>query len=209
MVKTEEAVQVNIQLENEKLREEIAVLKDRGSLKNRVIQLAPAFSVIVGVIGLVWTVIQFSTQQENHQKALESSAKKSHAVAVKAARKARETAEREFMKPWLESQREIYIQTLTAVATIANSQSEETVAKAKDAFWVQYYGPMILVEPPEVVKVMKAIRKCLKTGTKCGSDKLNGYSLALATVLAKSMGETGNMTFDVFSKKQFKYEKSD
>ena len=109
------------------------------------------------------------------------------------------------MKPWLESQREIYSQALSAAATIANSEDTEMAKQATEQFWQLYQGKMILVETTSVSDAMVRFGRCLDGSETCGRDEMNRRCRALATAMAESMAATAKMTFNQFVDNQFQY----
>ena len=114
-------------------------------------------------------------------------------------------AQREFMKPWLESQREIYSQALSAVAAAANSDDAKVRAQAAEQFWRLYQGKMILVETKSVPATMVSFGRCLDRKDACEREEMNKRSRVLATAMAESMAATARMTFDQFVANQFQY----
>lgn len=143
-------------------------------------------TTVFAVAGFLWGVIQYQDQQTKN----------------------RETQQREFMKPWLESQREIYSQALSAVATIANSGEMQNVKQATEQFWQLYQGKMILVETKSVSNAMVHFGRCLNGSDTCGPDKMNRRCQALASAMAESMAATARMIFNQFSDNQFRYSSS-
>lgn len=156
--------------------------------------MTPLFSVLVALLGIVLGVYQYSVQQKQNRQSQE-----------KRTEVERQTAERDFMKPWLQSQRDIYIQVLSAAAMIANTDDPKTRENATDEFWRLYHGRMILVETKSVSGEMVKIGECLEKGAMCRKDELNPMVRGLATTMAESMAETGKMKFEEFAANQFKY----
>jgi len=99
-----------VRLENEKLKLELEELRRVKPWYHKLSQIVPMLTTVFAVAGFLWGVIQYQDQQTKN----------------------RETQQREFMKPWLESQREIYSQALSAVATIANSGEMQNVKQATE-----------------------------------------------------------------------------
>jgi len=181
-----------LQLENEKLKQE---LKDRGKSKPWhavLIQFVPFISALVAVAGFLWGVYQYQAQQTRNLTAQKLQSEREL-----------ETAQRDLMKPWLDSQREIYLQALTAAAIVANASDPEELGRAKTEFWNLYHGKMILVETQEVADGMIRFGNCIKSG--CNSTKLNEQLHQLATAMANSMAATAQMTYEEFSANQFQY----
>jgi hypothetical protein len=181
-----------LQLENEKLKQE---LKDRGKSKPWhavLIQFVPFISALVAVAGFLWGVYQYQAQQTRNLTAQKLQSEREL-----------ETAQRDLMTPWLDSQREIYQQALTAAATVGNASNPEELERAKTEFWNLYHGKMILVETQEVADGMIRFGNCIKSG--CNSAKLNEQLHQLATAMANSMAATAQMTYEEFSANQFQY----
>jgi len=101
-----------VRLENEELKLELEELRRVKPWYHKLSQIVPMLITVFAVAGFLWRVIQYQDQQTTN----------------------RETQQREFMKPWLESQREIYSQALSAVATIANSGEMQNVKQATEQF---------------------------------------------------------------------------
>jgi hypothetical protein len=167
---------------NEKLKLEVAEL--RRPSHPLLAQAIPAVTALVAVAGFLWGVAQYGEEQEKSQ----------------------ETAAREFMKPWLESQREIYMQALSFAATVANSDTPSERKQATDSFWQLYQGKMILVETKSVSGAMVQFGYCLNGSSPCTRDEMNSRTRDLATAMAESMAATAKMTFKEFSANQFKYK---
>jgi len=169
-------------LTNEKLKLEVDDLKKQQRSHPIIAQAIPVVTALVAVAGFLWGVAQYREQQEKSQ----------------------ENAAREFMKPWLESQREIYMQALSFAATVANSEIPTERKQATDGFWELYQGKMILVETKSVSGAMVQFGNCLAANP-CTKDEMNNRSRDLATAMAESMAATAAMTFKEFSAHQFKY----
>jgi hypothetical protein len=169
-------------LENEKLRRELA-----APSKPRSFQfppgLVPLISAVVSVVGFRWGVFQYTNQQEKN----------------------RELTKREFMKPWLESQRDTYVEALSAAAAVANSRKPEDRITAEDKFWQLYHGRMILVETKKVSGAMIAFGDCIQLADNCTTDAMNKNARALATAMAESMAQTSTMSYEEFKANQFRY----
>ncbi len=150
-------------------------------------QMIPMLTAIVAVAGFLWGVFQYQDQQSKN----------------------RETQEREFMRPWLESQRGIYLQALSAAATIANSDDTEKLTQAKEQFWQLYQGKMILVETTSVSGAMVHFGGCLDGSDTCSPAVMNTRCRALATAMAESMAATAKMTFNELAENQFRYTSGD
>jgi len=184
----------HIQLENEKLKLELVAIRKRRPWYHILTQMVPLITAFVAIAGFCWGIVQYRDQQTKNRLAQES----------QSSREA-ETAEREFMKPWLESQRETYLQALSAVATVANSDDPETQKQATEEFWQLYQGKMILVETTSVSGGMVHFGHCLDGKDTCDRKEMNARCRALATAMAESMAATAKMTFKEFVDNKFRY----
>ena len=184
-----------VKLANEKLKLEIAEFKKRRPWYDIFIRFVPIITTLVAIAGFLWGVIQYQDEQVKNRAAQD----------IQSRREA-ETAEQEFMKPWIESQKETYLEALSAAATIANSKDAEKRTDAADEFWELYHGKMILVETKSVSGAMVAFGACLNDdGAICSKQKLNSLIHALASVMRESMAATGKMTYKEFVSNQFQY----
>ncbi len=176
-------------LENEKLRLELAELKNKkGKLLSEMTNhLIPIVTTLLAIAGFGWGIIQYQAEQKKNRDAQE------------------EQAAREFMKPWLESQWDIYLRALSAAATAANSNDSLKRNAAVDEFWELYQGKMILVETTKVSGAMVRFGNCLDGRETCDKDEMNNRTRALGTEMAASMAKTAAMTYREFADSQFKY----
>jgi hypothetical protein len=176
-----------VQLENEKLELELVETR-RGKRWYRIpIESVPIITALVAIAGFLYGVFQYRDQQSKN----------------------RETAEREFMKPWLESQREIYSQALSAASMVANTDDPGKRKQAAEEFWRLYQGKMILLETKSVSAAMVHFGKCLSGKETCTRDEMNARCRALATAMAESMAATAKMTFQEFKNNQFQYSSAE
>ena len=171
------------QLRNELLKIELASHGRRKPWYSVPLQMVPMVTAIVAFGGFTGGIFQYSREQTKN----------------------RETTEREFMKPWLESQRETYRQALTAAATIANTDDSNAKQQAVRDFWRLYQGAMILVETETVKDAMIRYGYCLEGIDKCDKYEMNTRCHDLASAMAESMAATAGMTYREFASKQFKY----
>lgn len=185
---------VQLQLQNEKLRLEIASLRRTRPWYHVIVEMIPLITAVLSIAGFLFGVFQFLSQQEKNRKTQEAQA--THE---------KETAEREFMKPWLENQRGTYLEALTAALTAAHADDEAVRKKAINEFWRLYHGKMILVETKSVSGAMIQLGHCFEGPHPCNKSDLNGRCHALATAMAESMAATAKMTFEQFSANKFKY----
>jgi len=180
----ERALQLEqLQLGNEKLRQELASLRSGKPWYGALAQMVPMITVLLALAGFFWGMLQYRWEQGKN----------------------RETAEREFMKPWLESQRDIYSQALAAAATIPNTEDPKTRKQATEEFWRLYEGKMVLVETKDVSDQMMAFGYCLDGTEDCNKREMNKRCLNLGTAMANSMALTAKMTYKEFADNQFHY----
>ena len=176
-----------LQLECEKLELESAAQRGgapKPSKRQLALQLVPALTALISVAGFLWGVWLYQGTKE----------------------KERQTAEREFMKPWLESQRSIYTEALIAASVRANSPNAPARAKAEQDFWQLYHGRMVLVETREVSGAMVQMGNCFDRGDElCSLSRRPELTRALASAMAHSMGVTAKMTYEDFARNQFRY----
>lgn len=150
-------------------------------------------SAVVALGGFWFGLIRYGREQAENRRSQQEQAEK-QVVAN----------ERDLMKPWLESQREIYLEALAAVATVANSDPGGELRRgATQTFWELYHGKMILVESQEVSGAMVDFGNCIEQSA--GREVLNKLSKVIATAMAESMAETARLTYDQFAARQFKY----
>jgi hypothetical protein len=183
-----------VQLENERLKLELAEHRKGKPWYHILTQMVPIITALVAIAGFWWGVVQYRDQQTKNRLAQESQSLREG-----------ETAEREFMKPWLESQRETYLQALSAAAAVANSDDLEKRNQATEEFWRLYQGKMILVETKSVSGAMVHFGACLDGTDTCSRAEMNVRCRALATAMAESMAATSKMTFKEFVANQFRY----
>jgi hypothetical protein len=180
-------------LDNEKLARELEAQSRARPWYQFPLQLVPLITALVSVAGFLWGMVQYAGQQQKNRDEREVQSKRETA-----------TAERQFMEPWLKSQRDIYTEALDAAVAIANAQESKDRATAEEKFWRLYHGRMILVETEEVSGAMKRFGECLGT-PRCIPDHMNALARELASTMAKSMAATARMKYDEFAANQFQY----
>jgi hypothetical protein len=192
-----------LRLEVQKLQIEIASAEKLQRL-NMFLQLLPTVTVLVAVLGLVFTVWQYRSEQQERRTAIEAQSAKDKVERDERARKDGDAAQREFMKPLIEKKQALYFEASAAAATIASSSDVRERSKARDTFWRLYYGPLVMVESTEVSGAMKHFGGCLGR-VQCSADEIKNRSLALASALETSMLKTWNAKPDEFTNNQFIY----
>ena len=180
-------------MEKPKLSREAAD-KERLSGLEFMLRVLPAITVLVTVLGFVFTVWQYRSEQN-----------KNRIAALQQSEKDNETAQRAYMKPLLEKQQQLYFEAATAAATIASTHDPVERRKAEANFWVLYWGPLVMVEGQDVSGAMKRFGNCLSGADKCNDEVLKQRSLALASTLEASMLKTWNAKPEDFTKNQFSY----
>lgn len=183
-----------LQLQNERARLELELLRRPAVWHGALTPMVPMITALVALAGFGWGLIQYGIEQSRNR-----------AAAQEQSKLAQQTAEREFMKPWLENQRETYIDALTAAAAVANHDEPRVRQQATNDFWGLYQGKMILVETTEVSKAMVAFGNCLNGQVKCDKEEMNERCRILGTTMAQSMAATARMSFQEFAANQFQY----
>ena len=183
-----------VQLENEKLRLELTLLRKGKPWYHLPTQIVPIVTALVAIFGFWWGIVQYRNEQAKNRLEQKEQSDRQRVVA-----------QREFMKPWLESQRETYSRALSAAAAVANAGDAKTRTQAAEDFWRLYQGKMVLVETKSVSGAMVDFGKCLEKKDVCDRKKMNERCRALATAMAGSMAATARMTFEEFVANQFQY----
>jgi hypothetical protein len=83
----------------------------------------------------------------------------------------RETKRAEFRQRFWEAQLALYQDATEAAAAIANARDLDAVADARTRFWQLYWGPLSMIEHPEVERAMiafgAALGECERGGGAC------------------------------------------
>lgn len=138
-----------LELEVEKLSLDVAS-KRRLQRYELVLRLMPSLTIMVTVLGFGFSVWQYSSEQAKGREAAERQ-------AIREA----EASQREFMKPLLDKQQELYFEAATAAAMIASSSDPTERKQAETKFWTLYWGPLVMVESTDVSGAMKAFGRCI------------------------------------------------
>ena len=155
-----EAELQKLRLEIQKLTLDVASARKFARL-DIALRLMPTATIAVTVLGFMFTVWQYRTEQAKNRLASEQQAVRDATERAERARKDTETAQREFMKPLLEKQQELYFDAATAAATIASTRDAAERRKAEERFWILYRGPLVMVESTDVSGAMKKFSWCL------------------------------------------------
>lgn len=199
-----EAELEKLRLEIQKLKSEIAGTGRRRTVDS-LVRLTPLLTVLVAVFGLAFTVYQYRAEQEEARRRQTEQFDKESAEREERSRREAETAQREFMKPLLERQHDLYFQASSAAATIASSKDQAERRKAIDTFWKLYWGPLVFVESKDVSDAMNRFGDCLSGVVDCDDAKLKDHSLKLATTMEESILKTWKLNPMEFALDQFKY----
>jgi type II secretory pathway pseudopilin PulG len=182
-----------LELEVQKLTLDVASAR-RIQRFELVLRLMPSLTILVTVLGFAFSVWQYSSDQAKGREAAERQ-------AVREA----EASQREFMKPLLDKQQELYFEAATAAAMIASSPDPGERRQAERKFWTLYWGPLVMVESTDVSGAMKAFGRCISGEDKCSGPEVQDRSLALASALEASILKTWNAKPEDFIKGQFVY----
>jgi hypothetical protein len=141
-------------LELEKLRAEIASLKNSKDWGARIAQYNPVFTVLIAAVGVIVSIQQFnkqqaiSTNQYSQQQEFNREQLREQSNRDFAAR------EQESKKRYWEEQNLIYKEACDAAATIAAADSLEEAKEERKEFRRLYWGIMSLVENRSVEGAM-------------------------------------------------------
>jgi hypothetical protein len=186
-----------LELKIEKLQCEIDQMKRGREEKNRLKQWLPVITGLVPALALLFAVTQFTAAQVAARKQLVR-----NAVADSIA------SERMFMRPVLDRQLSTYGEASSAAATLASSTAPAERAKAIDTFWKLYWGPLVMMESPEVSGAMKAIGECLARAAACPEDDMKSRSLALASALQTDYFSSWKLSPDRYAQRSINYAKT-
>jgi hypothetical protein len=183
-----------LELKIEKLTLEIAELRRAHAWNKALGQFLPLLSALVPVLALLFAVQQFAQQQ-----------KAATAALMRQTEADTENSERTFMQPVLERQMNTYFEASAAAATIASSQDPLEVKKARDTFWRLYWGPLVMLESPEVSGAMKEFDACLRSPESCSSVELKNLSLALASSLQADFFASWKLSPEEYARRSINY----
>lgn len=199
-----QAEQRKLDLEIQKLTREVESAANLAGI-DVALRLMPAITVLVTVLGFIFAVWQYRTEQIKTRVALNQQNLKEAAERLERAHRNDEAAQREFMRPLLLKQQELYFEAATAAATIVSSNEIAERRKAEVKFYTLYWGPLVMVESQDVSGAMKNFERCLRGVQNCTAADLRNRSLALASTLETSMLKTWNAKPEEFTKGQFIY----
>lgn len=182
-----------LELEVEKLSLDVAS-KRRIQGYELVLRLMPSLTIMVTVLGFGFSVWQYSSEQAKGREAAERQ-------AIREA----DASQREFMKPLLDKQQELYFEAATAAAMIASSSDPTERKQAETKFWTLYWGPLVMVESTDVSGAMKAFGRCINGEEECSGSEVHSRSLTLASALEESILKSWNAKPEDFMEGQFVY----
>lgn len=189
------------ELDNQRLTIELEKLRRPAPWFQVPLQFVPLVTAMVSVAGFLWGInLYMETQNANRDASVKQAQQREDQ-----AKQENLSREREFMQPWLKSQRDIYEQALDAAATASTSRDPKLRSSAIDAFWQLYYGRMVLVETTAVSGAMKEMGACLRQEGFCIQTQKTDRVLKLGSAMALSMAATAKMSYEEFSKNQYLY----
>ena len=186
---------VELELRIEKLRCEIEELKHSHAWNRRIGQWLPFISTLLPALALVIAVHQFTQEQAaGRQQLIRQAATDSIA------------RERAFMQPVLERQMSTYFEASAAAATLATARSASERDKAIDTFWKLFWGPLVMLESPEVSGAMKGIAECLDGGVStCDAKERKNRSLVLASALQTDFFSSWKLSPEQYAQRSINY----
>lgn len=202
-----EADMVKVNLENTKLK-----IETDNLAKNQRIDSLLRLIPFLTVLGFCFTIYQYTSEQEKNRLAQTKQSDKEADERLEQSRKNleqrrkdRDTAQKEFMKPLLTKQSELYFEASSAAATIATTTNHDERIKAVSTFWRLYHSPLIFVENEAVSGAMKKYGHCLDGTDTCDTKDLQMLSRHLASPMEESILATYRLTPETFANGQFKY----
>jgi hypothetical protein len=199
-----EAELEKIRLEIERLRIEIPNIRRSKSI-DLVVRLTPLITVTIATLGFMFSVYQYRAEQRINREAQQAQLTKETNERAERDKRDRVLAQREFMKPLLERQHELYFEASSAAATIASSKNPDERRKAENTFWKLYWGPLVFVESTDVSGAMLRFGNCLSGVQACSDDELKNRSLSIASAMEASILKTWNLKPEDFTQNQFLY----
>lgn len=190
-------------LDNQRLAIELEKLRKPAPWFQVPLQFVPLVTAFISVAGFLWGINLYMVAQQANRDAGDRQAQQREDQA----KQENLSREREFMQPWLKSQRDIYEAALDAAATVTTTTDPKLRAAAHDLFWQLYYGRMVLVETTTVSGAMKAIGRCFDQSEACNKSLALERVLSLGSAMAHSMASSARMTYEDFAQNQFCYER--
>lgn len=186
-----------LELRIEKLRGEVEDLKHSSAWNRRIGQWMPLVGALLPALALLFAIRQFTAEQTASRQQIARTA-----VADSIAN------ERLFMRSVLDQQLATYFEAAGAAATLASASNAADRQKAADTFWKLYWGPLVMLESPEVSGRMKAIGHCLESTPRCSDAVLRDSSLALASALQHDYFDGWRLSPATYAKRSIDYANS-
>ena len=183
-----------LELKLEKLRLEIDEMKRNGRWNRRFGRFVPVFSALIPVLALLFAVQQFKQQQVATTAALDRQTK-SDALA----------AQRAFMQPVIARQMNTYFEASAAAATLASSQNTDERTKARDEFFRLYWGPLVMLESPQVSGAMNAFKVCLDEENGCDAADFQKRALYLSSWLQTDLFQSWKLSPESYAERSINY----
>lgn len=177
-----------LRLKIEKLELEIQQLKRANEWTRNWGRILPTLSALIPLLALLFAVQQFVQQQKASEKASTTA------------------SERAFMQPVLSRQMNTYFDASAAAATLASSDDPKEKAQASEMFWKLYWGPLVMLESPEVGQAMTDFGDCVKAPQSCPSGMKN-LSLALASTLQTDLFASWKLNPEKYAERSIDYAK--
>jgi hypothetical protein len=176
-----------LRLKIEKLELEIQQLKRANEWTRNWGRILPTLSALVPLMALLFAVQQFVQQQKASEKANTAN------------------SERAFMQPILNRQMNTYFDASAVAATLASSDDPKEREKAAEMFWKLYYGPLVMLESPEVSGAMKDFGHCVKPQGSCTPERMANLSLALASTLQSDLFASWKLNPEKYAERSINY----
>ena len=186
-----------VQYRLRKLQLEIQELSYRTSWQRRLGGWAQLGSTLLPYLALIFTVYQFSLQQELTRKSIENQTQSQV-----------EASNRAFMGPVIAKQADFYFETATAAAQYVSSDDPIVQKQAVNRFFALYWEPLVMLESQEVVKGMRAMKFCMERPSRCSAPERQDLALYLASVLQQDYFRSWSLTPEQFAARTHNYQKS-
>lgn len=145
-------------------------------------------TILLPYAALIFTVYQFADSLDRQAKAQE------------------DAANRAFMAPILEKQANYYFDAVTAAAQFISLSDETVKRRAADRFLELYWGPLVMLESPSIVKGMNTMRFCIERESLCSNAERQNLTLYLGSALQKDYFNSWRLTPSVFSERTHNYQ---
>ena len=179
--------------ELERLRLEIAKLKEQTPWHDYIARFIPLVTAVVAVAGFIWGINQFNTDQESRATQLAADIEMHAETIANQRNELDKKTEQEFRKRFWEERLADYRQVTKLAATIAMSKAPQEVEDARSEFWVYYYGELSLIEDRDVFNAMVAFGQALHSFEQeptSETEQLKRLSYKLARACRNSLKDT-------------------